>query len=173
MRCFRLQSSSSSWRLAPAQPGCSLVTLPPDVHAMAHHSMHVSRDIAHGKASRMQGGDIGACCLLAGAGTNDGRWAAPTCKPPTAKQLLSRYPGLETQFSYPINTASPTAQRLFDLVRQPSHMLFVLWKAAVTFAQAADLQGLWHYMQCHLGLLAQGERLLHDCIGFEAVDYMA
>lgn len=42
-------------------------------------------------------------------------WQPPTCTPPTAGDLIRRYMDL-TDFTYPINTASKTAQRLFDLV---------------------------------------------------------
>ena len=54
--------------------------------------------------------------LTTGASKGDGRWVEPTCKPPSAQQLIARYPGLEEQFSYPIHTRSHDAQKLFDLV---------------------------------------------------------
>ena len=55
-------------------------------------------------------------CACTGLGAKPGSWVEPTCKPPTAEQLLVRYKGL-SGFTYPIQTSSPTAQRLFDLVR--------------------------------------------------------
>ena len=54
-------------------------------------------------------------CAWTGLGAKPGSWAEPTCKPPTAEQLIARYKGL-SGFTYPIQTSSPTAQRLFDLV---------------------------------------------------------
>ena len=84
--------------------------------------------------------------MLAGAGTNDGRWAAPTCKPPNAEQLLGRYSGLEGQFSYPINTASPIAQRLFELVG---------WQA---------------YTSCPEGFQAVRTLACHDCRSCDSLE---
>ena len=43
-------------------------------------------------------------------------WQPPTCSPPTAADLIKRFMAM-TDFTYPINTASKSAQRLFDIVR--------------------------------------------------------
>ena len=51
-----------------------------------------------------------------GLGAKSGSWAEPTCKPPTAEQLVARYKDL-SGFTYTIQTSSQTAQRLFDVVR--------------------------------------------------------
>lgn len=69
--------------------------------------------------------DSGDHGLVAVARSNDGKWAAPTCKPPTADGLLERYKDLGG-FNYPILTTSPTAQRLFDVVRWPLLLVFLL-----------------------------------------------
>lgn len=42
-------------------------------------------------------------------------WQPPTCSPPTAGDLIRRYMDM-TDFTYTINTASKTVQRLFDIV---------------------------------------------------------
>ena len=94
--------------------------------------------LAHTKASQIS--DAMYCC--AGGASAGTRWEPPTCSPPTAGDLIRRYMTM-TDFTYPINTASKQAQRLFDIVSEsmPSlslHLLFLLPVLRLTpFALAA------------------------------------